>query len=417
VTGALCDLPDPRQSLGHLMLQPHTFAMTALLAVLTSVGPLSTDMYLPSLPDIGRALSASPAHVQLTISSYLIGFAVGQIIYGPISDQYGRKPVLVGSLLAFALASIGCTIATSIDMLIALRALQAFSAAGGVVLARTIVRDLYSGTRAARQLSVIAAIMALAPIIAPMFGGILQSAFGWQAVFVCLFGIGLFAMGMAWSLLPETLPERTGPPATLLGMFSAFGEFLRHRAFLANLGLSTAAFAGLFAWISGSSFVLQKFYGLMPFTYGVAFSAGGLGFMIGTSLAATYVMRLGLDVTIGIGTSALAGGGLAMAVGVWLEIPSPLTLILPAAVYLFGLGLVLPQAQASALGPFPHRAGTASSLVGFTQQSVAAIVGIGVGQVVGKSALPLAVIIAVLGCLSLVLWVATRSMRVEALEP
>jgi DHA1 family bicyclomycin/chloramphenicol resistance-like MFS transporter len=399
------------------MLRPHTFAMTALLAVLTSVGPLSTDMYLPSLPSIGLDLGASPAHVQLTISSYLAGFAVGQIVYGPISDQYGRKPVLVGSLLAFALASVGCTIATSIDMLIAMRVLQAFAAAGGVVLARAIVRDLYSGRRAARQLSVVAAIMALAPIIAPMFGGILQSAFGWQSVFFSLFGIGMFALLMCWFLLPETLPERTGPPATIRAMFGAFREFLTHRAFLANLALSTAAFAGLFAWISGSSFVLQKFYGLTPFTFGVAFSAGGLGFMIGTSLAATYVMRLGLDVTIGFGTLALASGGLAMATGVWLEIPSPLVLILPAAVYLFGLGLVLPQAQASALGPFPHRAGTASSLVGFTQQTVAAIVGIGVGHVLGTSALPLATIIAVLGCLSLALWVTTRSLRVEAQEP
>ncbi len=399
------------------MLHPHTFAMTALLAVLTSVGPLSTDMYLPSLPSIGLALGASPAHVQLTISSYLAGFAIGQIIYGPISDQYGRKPVLVGSLLAYALASIGCTIATSIDQLIVLRVLQAFAAAGGVVLARAIVRDLYSGTRAARQLSTIAAIMALAPIIAPMFGGILQSAFGWRSVFFSLFGIGMFAMLLGLFFLPETLPERTGPPATVRAMIGAFREFLSHRAFLANLALSTAAFAGLFAWISGSSFVLQKFYGLTPFTFGVGFSAGGLGFMIGTSLAATYVMRLGLDVTIGLGTLALAVGGLVMVSGVWLEIPSPAVLIVPAAVYLFGLGLVLPQAQASALGPFPHLAGTASSLVGFTQQSVAAMVGIGVGQVVGSSALPLAVIIAVLGCLSLALWAATRSLRVEALEP
>lgn len=399
------------------MLQPHTFAMTALLAVLTSVGPLSTDMYLPSLPEIGQSLNATPAQVQLTISSYLIGFAVGQIIYGPISDQYGRKPVLIGSLFAYALASIGCTFATSNDMLIGLRALQAFAAAGGVVLARAIVRDLYSGTRAARQLSTIAAVMALAPIISPMFGGMLQTAFGWRSVFFSLFGIGIFTMLIGWLLLPETLAKRTGPPATLGTMFGAFRDFLSHRAFIANLALSTAAFAGLFAWISGSSFVLQQFYGLTPFTFGVAFSVGGVGFMIGTSLAATYVMRLGLDRTIGFGALALAGGGLAMVIGVWLEIPSAAVLIVPAAVYLFGLGLVLPQAQASALGPFPHRAGTASSLLGFTQQTAAAVVGVGVGHVVGHSALPLAIVIAVLGCLSFALWLATRSVRTEMLEP
>ena len=162
------------------MLRPDTFALTALLALITALGPVSTDMYLPSLPDIGRLLSASAAEVQLTLSAYLIGFAVGQIAYGPFSDRHGRKPVLLAALTLFSLGNVACTFAPSIEMLIAARTLQALGGSGAIVVARAIVRDLYAGARAGRELSLMGAIMALAPVGAPMIGGVLQSAFGWR---------------------------------------------------------------------------------------------------------------------------------------------------------------------------------------------------------------------------------------------
>src|SRR6516162_3837811 len=150
------------------MLRPDTFGLTAMLALLTAVGPLSVDMYLPSLPDIGRELAAPPAQVQLTISFYLIGFALGQIVYGPLSDRHGRKPVLLTALALFSTAGLACAFAWSIEVLIVARLFQAFGGAGAVVLARAIVRDLYHDARAGREFSLMGAIMGLAPIVAPL---------------------------------------------------------------------------------------------------------------------------------------------------------------------------------------------------------------------------------------------------------
>src|SRR5580693_6737109 len=168
------------------MLQPGTFGLTLLLAMLTALGPLSMDMYLPSLPDIARALDAPIAHTQLTISSYLVGFALGQMIYGPLSDRYGRRPVLLAAITLYLTSTLACTAAQSVDVLIAARLLQGVGGSGAIVLARAIVRDLYSGVRAARELSLMGSISAFAPIVAPMIGGVLQSAFGWRSSFVCM---------------------------------------------------------------------------------------------------------------------------------------------------------------------------------------------------------------------------------------
>src|SRR3990172_2609597 len=194
------------------MLRPGTFALTALLAAMTAIGPLTTDMYLPSLPDIAQKLGASTAQVQLTISSYLMGFAVGQIVYGPVSDRHGRKPVLITAVTLYCAATLACALSTSIEMLIAARFVQALGGSGGIVLARAIVRDLYSGARAGRELSLIGAVMALAPVLAPLVGGVLQPGFDWRSAFFTLLGVGLLSAAIVWPLMPETLSTRAAQP-------------------------------------------------------------------------------------------------------------------------------------------------------------------------------------------------------------
>jgi len=387
------------------MLRPGTFALTALLAALTAIGPLSTDMYLASLPDIARQLDASTAQVQLTISSYLIGFAVGQIVYGPLSDRHGRKPVLLGAVALYCAASLACALATSIEMLIVARAVQALGGSGGIVLARAIVRDLYSGARAGRELSVMGAVMALAPVLAPIAGGLLQTGLGWRSVFFTLVGVGLIGAGVVWPLLPETLPARAAEPVSPASMLKSYRVVARNPAYLAYLGLASTGFGGLFAWISGTSFVLQNLYGLTPFQFGVAFAVGSV---------ARLVMRLGIDRTLGIGAGAMAAGGLGMVMAVALGLTSAASLVLPMALYLAGLGMVLPQAIAGAMTPFPERAGAASALLGFIQQSAAALCGAVVGWLLGQSAWPLAAAVAVMGCASLLLWISTRALRARA---
>jgi MFS transporter, DHA1 family, multidrug resistance protein len=396
------------------VLRPGTFALTALLAALTAIGPLTTDMYLPSLPDIARIFQVSAAQVQLTISSYLVGFAAGQLIYGPLSDRYGRKPVLLGANVLFFVATALCAAAPSNTLLIVARALQAVGGCGGIVLARAIVRDLYSGSRAGRELSLIASVMALAPVIAPLIGGVLHSAFGWRSSFILLAVFGIALTAAVWRSLPETMEKSGREPTSLTSTIRVFGRFLADANFVANMGLVVFSFGGLFAWISGTSFVLQNLYGLGPIEFGVAFAIGSVGYMSGAMLAARIVGPLGLDRTMGIGAGALAAGGLLMAAAVALKLPTALSLIIPMAIYLAGMGLVLGQAIAGAMAPYKRNAGAASSLLGFTQQSGAALCGAVVGHLLGDSAWPLAGTVAILGCLSLVLWAATRGVRSRA---
>jgi DHA1 family bicyclomycin/chloramphenicol resistance-like MFS transporter len=396
------------------MLRPGTFALTVLLAALSAIGPLTTDMYLPSLPDIARLLDASTAQVQLTVSAYLLGFAFGQIFYGPLADRHGRKPVLLGAMALYCVASLACALSTSIEMLIVARALQALGGSGSIVLARAIVRDLYSGARAGRELSLIGAVMALAPVLAPLLGGVLQTGFGWRSVFFTLVGGGFFGAAIVWPLMPETLALRAAESVTPASMLKSYRVVARNPAYLAYLGLASTSFGGLFAWISGSSFVLQYLYGLTPFQFGVAFAVGSVGYMIGTTLAARLVMRHGIDRTLGVGAAAMAAGGLGMVIAVALGLTVAASLVLPMALYLAGLGIVLPQAIAGAMTPFPERAGAASALLGFVQQSVAALCGVVVGMLLGSSAWPLAGSVAVMGCATLGLWIATRAVRASA---
>jgi MFS transporter, DHA1 family, multidrug resistance protein len=399
------------------MLRPGTFALTLLLSFLTALGPLSMDMYLPSLPDIGRTLHTPVLQVQLTISSYLFGFAVGQIFYGPVSDRFGRRPVLLAALVVYALATVGCAVAQSINALIALRFLQALGGAGAIVLARAVVRDLYSGVRAGRELSLMGAITGVAPIVAPVIGGALQTFFGWRSIFVLLVVCAFVIGATAARLLPETLRERPKTPFSLREMTALYRSVAVHHGFLANLAILTASFVGLFAWISGAPVVMQSaVYGLSPFIFGMTFAIGAGGFVLGTLTAARIVIRFGLDRLIGIGTAAMAVGGLLMALVVALALSHVLWFVGAMTLYLAGIGFALPSTMAGALTPFPDRAGTASSVMGLVQQTGAAVTAAAVGAYLGHSAWPVASVVAVMGCVSFVIWLLTRRVRAAALS-
>jgi DHA1 family bicyclomycin/chloramphenicol resistance-like MFS transporter len=397
------------------MLRPDTLALTLLLALLTAVGPLSVDLYLPSLPSIGTALAASPTAVGLTISFYLIGFAVGQVIYGPLSDRYGRKPVLRVALAIFCLASLACAAAPSIAALIGARAVQATGSAGAMVLARAMVRDLYEGPRAGRELSLMAMIMGLAPIVAPLIGSLLQATLGWRACFAFIVAIGVVAMVATHWLLPETLRQR--PRQAADSLVTSFAVVARNRGALAHVGIIAAGYGGLFAFISGAPFVLQDVHGLSPFGFGLSFAIASIGYVGGTSIAARMVTRVGLDRTIGWGVAAIAAGGLAMLVATALAPRAVAGIVAPMTLYLFGLGLAMPQALAGALQPFPERAGAASSFIGVVQQTIAATVGALVAHALGATSWPLVIGIALPGCVSFAIWAVTREARIRSIAP
>ena len=393
------------------MLRPGSRALTTLLAMLTGLGPISMDMYLPSLPAIAHVLNAPTARVQLTIASYLIGFAAGQVIWGPVSDRRGRRSVLLAALVLYAAATLVCAAAQSIDTLIAARLIQAIGGSGSIVLARAMVRDLYTGARAGRELSLMGAISGFAPIAAPMIGGVLETGFGWRASFIVMAALGAVAIIVVARLLPETLRKPTAGPISLSFMGKSYAAVLRQGDFLAYLGILTISFAGLFAWISGAPVILQRVYGLSAFSFGFTFALGAAGYVLGTTIASRLVLRLGIDRMIGLGAALLAAGGLGVAAVVAAGITGGVWLVAAMAVYLAGLGLAMPQAIAGALTPFPERAGTASSLMGFAQQSVAAIVTAAVGEYLGPSAWPVAGVVVAMGCVSFLLWASTRRLR------
>jgi len=394
------------------MLRPGSFALTLLLAMLTAVGPLSMDMYLASLPAIGRLLDAPTSQVQLTISAYLIGFAFSQILYGPLSDRHGRRPVLLAALCIYMVATLICALSSSIEMLIAARFMQAVGGSGASVLARAVVRDMYEGTRIGRELARMAAIMAVAPLVAPMVGGVLETAFGWRSNFVVLLCFGAVAWSMVWFLLPETVRKRAPEPVSVASILRSYRRFLGDSNFVIHLGIATCCLSGLFAWISSAAFVLQDIYGLSALAFGLAFAIGSSGYMVGTLIAARFVMRWGSRLTMGRGTMTMAASGIVL---VLLMLPTAINpsfgIIAAIALYLIGMGMTLAQAQAGALLPYPDRAGAASSLLGFCTQTSSAVVGAILGHVLGVTAWPLAIAMVCAGGLSLLLWSRVSGAR------
>src|SRR5260370_18694666 len=242
--------------------------------------------------DSGRTRMARVLECKLRISGSLLVLAAGQIFSGPLSDRLGRRPVLLAALVRYALATIGCAAAQSIGGLIALRFLQAVGGAGAIVLARAVVRDIYSGVRAGRELSLMGAITGVAPIIAPVIGGGLQIWFGWRATFVLLVIIAAIIGATAARLLPETLPDPIKTPFSLRATSELYRSVAVHHGFLANLAILTVVFVGLFAWFPGAPVVMQSaIYGLSPFVFGVTFAVGAAGYVLGTFIAARRVLR------------------------------------------------------------------------------------------------------------------------------
>jgi DHA1 family bicyclomycin/chloramphenicol resistance-like MFS transporter len=394
-----------------LPLRPGGFALTATLALLTALLPLSTDMYLPSLPAIGRSFDAGPAQAQLTLSTFLVGMVAGQIIYGPLSDSIGRRPALFAGVALFALASMLCAVAHSIETLIAARFVQALGAAGPVVIGRAIVRDLHDGARAGRELSRMGMIMGFIPAIGPVAGGWLEQAFGWRASFWATALAAVALGGFAWRALPETNRAARSRWPGLGRIAQEYREVLKAPAFRAYVAVLIGSHAGLFTFISTATFVLQGRYGLSPLAFGLGFGATGLGFVCGSFVAQRIVTDLGLDGVLRIGVTLIAAAG-AMATTLMLAgVPSAFVVLGPAALYTFGHGLVQPQAQAGALMPHPERAGAAASLTGIFQLGCSAIFGFAMAAGVARTPLVLPMGMAAAGLFSAASFAMTCAAR------
>lgn len=381
------------------MLRPDSLAITALLTALVALGPISTDLYLPSLPGLLRHFDADVAEVQLTLSVFLVGLAVGQLVYGPLSDRFGRRPVLLGGMVLYVAASILCAAAPNVPMLIAARLLQATGACAGPVVCRAVVRDVHGRDGAARILSYMGAAMALAPALGPILGGYVEAWLGWRANFAILCLYGAIGLALTLAFLPETAPHRGEPGGGLDAALRGYLGLLSQRAYIGFVLSCSLAYGGIFCFISGSSFVFVDIIGLAPQRYGLCFAAIVMGYILGTLAGGRLTRRLGVERMVKTGGLISAAGGIGLLASV-LAMGATITgILVPTIIYMAGTGLVLPNAMAGAIGPFPRIAGSAAALLGFVQMGLAALGGAVIGHLANGTAIPMAAGIALVGAL------------------
>ena len=332
----------------------------ATLVLLASVGALNMATILPALPQIAEYFDTSYAVAQLAVPLYLIGVAVLQLAAGPLSDRYGRRPVALICLVVFVIASLATVFTTSVGLFLFCRVLQAV-VAGAFALSRAIVRDIYPGNEAASMIGYVTMGMALVPMLAPMFGGLISDAFGWQAVFVATALGGLAVFAIAWQDLSETALERS---ATFRAQFAQYPELLKSRRFW-GFAFSTAFAAGaFFAFLGGAPFVATTVYGLSDSMSGLGFGAPALGYAVGNFIAARYSTRFGYNTMILFGALITMAGMIAILLTTLTGLDTALLFFTLSSTVGLGNGLTLPNAQAGMMSVRPQLAGTASGLGG-----------------------------------------------------
>lgn len=370
--------------------------LLVLLGSLTAFGPLSIDMYLPALPAIARDLAASESVVQVTLTACLIGLALGQIVAGPLSDSLGRRRPLLMGVAGYVVVSLLCATAPSAWLLVVLRLIQGLTGAAGVVIARAIVRDLYSGSAAARYFSRLILVMGLAPILAPVLGAQVLRFSSWRGIFLVLTVVtALLWLGAAFGL-PETLPAARRSAGSLAGTLAIFGQLIRDTPFVGYAVAAGLAFGAMFAYIAGSPFVLQGIFRVSPQTFSLIFGMNALGFVLASQINGSLVTRIrpARLLTGGLIANGTAGLTLLFVVLGGFGLPA---VLLPLFLLASSVGFIIPNATALALSRRPDAAGTASALLGVIQSGVAAFGAPIVGIAGTGTALPMAGVIAVSG--------------------
>jgi DHA1 family bicyclomycin/chloramphenicol resistance-like MFS transporter len=267
--------------MSHVVRRRPDARLILLLGALAACGPIATDMYLPSLPSIADGFSVSAGAAQRTLTSFMAGFSIGMLLYGPLSDTWGRRPVLLGGIALFTLASIGCFVAGSIDMLIFVRFLQALGAGAASVLARAIARDAHEPTDAAKVLSMVAIVTAVGPLLAPLIGGQILRFAGWRGVFVVLASFGALCAATAYLRVPETWPKERRKSAAVLASFASYGRILSDPVAWGHMLCGGMAFASMFSYITATPFVYIEYFHVSPQHYGLLFGLNVVGIMIG----------------------------------------------------------------------------------------------------------------------------------------
>ena len=382
-------MPDPR--LSPRILLP-------LLVLLAAIGPMVLNLPLPAVPGLARYFATDPGTIQLIITLYLAGMAISQLFLGPLSDRFGRRPVMLACLAATALTSVFAALAASATWLIVARVLQSVGASAGQVIGRAIIRDVFDRDRAASMIGWVTMAMVVAPMLSPSIGGLLNETVGWRWIFVVIAVIAAATLAISVFALPETRAVASSP--SMAQLMRDAGFLMRDRVFLAYLGIGALSSVTFFAFVGGAPHVVVTVMGESSSTYGLWFIANAGGYMIGNALSGRFAARVGSYRMIYLGTMLMVFATLVqgtIALSGWMTHPA--TMFLPQAVIAFSNGLQLPSAIAGGVSVRPEAAGSASGIIGFVQMGVGAIAAQISGTLVGiwLSPVPMVAIILIGG--------------------
>ncbi|MEJ5061458.1 MULTISPECIES: multidrug effflux MFS transporter [unclassified Pseudomonas] len=386
------------------------FRTILILGALSAFGPLAIDFYLPAFPAMALAFGTDEQHVQLTLAAYFLGLSIGQLAYGPVADRFGRRiPLLIGVGL-FTAASLLCAYAPNLDWLIGARFIQALGGCAGMVISRAVVSDKCDAVGSAKVFSQLMLVMGLAPILAPMLGGLLVNTTGWQSIFLALTGFSALA-GLAVALgLPESMPDHL-PRQPLSGALRQYGRLLKDPVYLGHALTGGIAIAGMFSYIAGSPFVIIKLYGIPAEHFGWFFGVNAAGFILVAQVNARLLAKRGPAFLLTRTVWIYLGAGLALLAVSALHTEQLWPLLIPLFVCIASLGCILPNASACAMNGQGARAGSASAMLGCLQFSVAAGAAALVGVLHDGSAVPMAMVISLCGIL--VVSAATLTWRLQ----
>lgn len=368
-----------------------------ILGALTALSPFSIDMYLSAFPEIAQGLGTTVSKVSLSLSSYFVGLAVGQLIYGPLLDRFGRKNPLYVGLIIYILASVGCMLSTSIESLIAFRLIQALGGCAANVAAMAMVRDLFSVKESAKVFSLLILILGASPLLAPSAGSYIATAFGWPAVFTALMVISTVIFLVVVLYLPESHRPDASVSLRLRPIARGFAAILREPQFYAFTLAGAVAFSGLFVYVAGSPLIYMRGFGLSAKVYGWVFAGLSIGFIGASQLNIFFLKHFRNEQILRGALTIQAISGLLFVIGTLnggLGVIATTTLLF---LILASVGFANPNAAALALAPFDKNAGSAAALMGFLQMGIGACASVGVGLIESESVLPTAVILAFSG--------------------